>query len=295
MGQTIDYSLHTHTTGFDGRDTIENMVLAAKLRDIKTFGISNHFILHRNIKKSPMYKFAVMGNYDKIYNDNRDELIEKFKRVSDEIKEMRKKYPDMTILFGMEMDLFKNEQWTNDVNYAVRVLQPDYVIGARHFIEAPDGTLLNVHDIRGADSKTSGHLLRSYYQFYDDEFADIINRELKFDIAFMAHVDLPRKLGLYNPVMEWYAVEKLSQIGVPAELNTSLIKNKNYLVGDMEPTVFKAMAETKIPVVLSDDAHGIAGVKKCFGDVFDMAQKFGITNICTKASDLPRFIGVKSR
>ena len=295
MAQQIDYSLHTHTVGFDGRDTVENMVLAAKVRDIKTFGISNHFILHKNIKKSPMYKFAKLGSYEKIYNDNRDELVERFQHVFQDIRDIRKKYPDMNILCGMEMDLFKDEQWVDDVNYAVRILKPDYVIGARHFVEATDGTLLNVHDVKGADSATAGYLLRSYYQFYDDDFVDLIKRNLKFDINFFAHIDLPRKVGVYNPMMERYAVERLSNIGVPLELNTSLITKEKYLTVGADPVAIKTMAETNVPVVLSDDAHSLGQIKNGFADVFDMAQKLGVKNVCTKSADLAHFINLKSR
>ena len=295
VSENIDYSLHTHSVGFDGRDSVDNMVKVARANGIKTLGFSNHFIVHPYIKKSPMYNYAKNLGYENIYSDNVDKTIEMFLKHYQEVRDARQKNPDMDILCGMEMDLFKNWWCIDAANYAVRVLEPDYVIGAHHFLEWYDGRLMNIHDIMYGDTEETGHMLRKYYQFFDDDFVDLIKRNLKFDVNFFAHIDLPRKVGAYNPVMEKYAVEKLAKIGIPLELNSSLIQSEDYGAKSKEKPVFEAMAKTNVPVLFSDDAHGIAGIKKGAEAVFDMAQKSNIKNICTKSADLPRFIHLKSR
>ena len=61
------YTLHTHTSGFDGKNTIAEMVACARDMGFNTVGISNHFIVHPNIKQSKMYPFSVHGGYSNIY------------------------------------------------------------------------------------------------------------------------------------------------------------------------------------------------------------------------------------
>ena len=46
-----NYTLHTHTVGFDGRNAVMEMVNRARELGLKTIGISNHFIVHLHIKK----------------------------------------------------------------------------------------------------------------------------------------------------------------------------------------------------------------------------------------------------
>ena len=72
------FSLHTHTIGFDGRNTEEEMLARAKQLGWKHLGFSNHFIVHPNIKNAPMYKYALKGGYQGIYSASFDEFIAKF-------------------------------------------------------------------------------------------------------------------------------------------------------------------------------------------------------------------------
>ena len=44
-----DFTLHTHTIGFDGKSLIAEMAKRASELGFKTIGFSNHFILHPDI------------------------------------------------------------------------------------------------------------------------------------------------------------------------------------------------------------------------------------------------------
>ena len=46
------YTLHTHTVGFDGQDSVRAMVECARDKGFNTIGISNHFIVNPLIKKT---------------------------------------------------------------------------------------------------------------------------------------------------------------------------------------------------------------------------------------------------
>ena len=287
---TTDYSLHTHTLGFDGRDTEEQMIIAARAQGMKTLGFSNHFIVHPYIKKSRMYQYAVRGGYSNIYNDDVEHLINLFSTHYDNVRKLRKKYPDMHILCGMEMDWFQYDGWCDIANYAVCRLNPDYVIGAKHFIDrGPDG-VLNVHDIRNANPRESGQLLREYYQNLI-QMAAFDWRDMNFKFNWVAHFDLPKKVGLSNREMEVRALNSLGEYKTPIELNSALITNHNYLILS---DIFEIIAQQSLPVVLSDDAHNAMRIGMGFDDVLNIASRFGIKNICTKSDLLNKFVGVRA-
>lgn len=75
---TQKYTLHTHTIGFDGKNSVQDMVNRARELGFHTIGISNHFIVHENIRKSKMYGFAVQGGYANIYSSYFCDVMDKF-------------------------------------------------------------------------------------------------------------------------------------------------------------------------------------------------------------------------
>ena len=284
---SVDYSLHTHTLGFDGRNTVEEMVLAARSRGIKTLGFSNHFILHPAVKKSPMYKYAERGGYSVIYSDNLDDLIARFSAHYATVRNLREKYSDMRLLCGMEMDWFKYADWGDMIGYAVRKLKPDYIIGAMHFIDRGEHGILNVHDIEKAGCIDSRRLLREYYQNIG-EMCEYNWRGVGFDFNFFAHFDLPRKLGLRAPDMEKYAIQTLVQHGFTIELNSSLMMGARY---DNVRESLHNIACANAPVVFSDDTHGANQIGYKTNDLAYLAHDAGVRRICMRAMDLDKFIG----
>ena len=155
------YTLHTHTIGFDGRHSVSDMVCRAKDMGFNIIGISNHFIVHPDIKQGPMYPYSVHGGYSNIYSSSFDEVMQKFIPHYDEIEDVRTKTIDIKILRGMEVDFFDIPQWRSGFEKCLSILRPDYVIGSCHFIEH-DNKLLNSHDWKKADATTQDALLCAY-------------------------------------------------------------------------------------------------------------------------------------
>ena len=60
------FTLHTHTIGFDGANTIAEMAASARAAGFSALGVSNHFIVHPEITHARMYPHAVRGGYDAI-------------------------------------------------------------------------------------------------------------------------------------------------------------------------------------------------------------------------------------
>jgi regulator of protease activity HflC (stomatin/prohibitin superfamily) len=133
------FSLHTHTIGFDGRNTEEEMVRRAEELGWKKIGFSNHFIVHENIENAPMYANAKMRGYDTIYSSSFDEAVAKFEPHYKRIDDLQGR-TDVKILKGMEVDFFNNDEWRKGFEEAVSYLKPDYLIGSAHFVDV-DGIL----------------------------------------------------------------------------------------------------------------------------------------------------------
>lgn len=286
-----NYTLHTHTIGFDGRNTVAEMIEAARAGGFKTIGFSNHFIVHPAIKKSKMYEYVVRGGYSNIYSENADQAIAKFSAHYGEVRDLREKYSDMNILCGMEMDWFQYPEWKDVANYAVTRLNPDYIIGAMHFIDRGADGVLNVHDIKNADVRESGRLLREYYQNLM-KLAEFDWRPMVFRFNWVAHFDLPRKVGLFCDDMEAAALKTLALNGMPIEINTALMGNRHYGPLGTRARKIRQITAAGVPVLVSDDAHDISRIGANFGVVEKLVNTGHFYNDFNK---LKQKIGIRSR
>ena len=270
-----NFSLHTHTIGFDGRNTPARMMACARQHGMTALGISNHFIVHPNIKKTNFYPHAVLGGYDTIYSSSFDEAIARFKPHYEELNQLSDMC-DIKLYRGMEVDYFDSPEWLRGFERAMKVLKPDYVICASHFIEY-DGMLCNVHDIANTDKTTQNNMLRLYWK--------------KLGCAaetgmfnWMAHLDLPKKTGCgcgaHWADVEQVAINAIAKSKTPIEINTS-----GYSQTSDEPypssRILKMVAQTEIPVLLSDDAHCAERIGRYFVRGFDLAVSNKVYNFLT--------------
>lgn len=268
------FSLHTHTIGFDGQNTEEEMLTKAKDLGWHHIGFSNHFIVHPEIKNAPMYKYALKGSYHHIYSASFDEAIAKFLPHYQKIDELQAK-TDIKILKGMEVDFFASAEWNEGFAKALTVLKPDYLIGSAHFVEH-NGVLYNSHDLKAASPLEQKQLLHRYWQ---NERAAAQSGLF----TFMAHLDLMKKVGLGQSA-EWLAdeqqtVDVIKKSGVKVELNTSYFKfgNEPYPA----PRIMQMLAAADVPVLISDDAHAAAQLGNNFAQAEKMAEANGIKTLWT--------------
>lgn len=265
------FSLHTHTLGFDGRNTEEEMLIKAKDLGWNFIGFSNHFIVYPTIRNSPMYEHALKGGYANIYSSSFDEAISKFEPHYRKIDNIQKNV-DIRIFKGMEVDFFPNQEWLEDFQKAVAYLKPDYLIGAVHFIEN-DNVLYNSHDLKKMSPIIQNRFL---YRYWQNEIAAIKSGLF----TFMAHLDLMKKVGLGNED-NWAEEERKTVIaaretGVMVELNSSY-----YKIGE-EPypkeRIIKMLAQENVPVLVSDDAHSSMQLGNKFEETLVFAKRCGVTN-----------------
>ena len=265
-----DFTLHTHTIGFDGRNTPAEMAARARELGMTTIGISNHFIVHPNITKTKFYPAALARGYDAIYSSSFDEAIAKFKPHYAELEKLSD-HCDIKIFRGMEVDYFDDPKWRTGFESALKVLKPDYIICASHFIEY-DGMLRNVHDMANAHPLVRDKMLEHYWHK--------IGRAAETGMFnWMAHLDLPKKVGVGRE-QHWGCVENavldvIAKSKTPIEINTGLYRpecDEPY----PSPRILKMAAAKNIPVLLSDDAHRAEQIGRNFVRAYDLAKSCGI-------------------
>ncbi len=268
-----DFSYHTHTRGFDGKNTVAQMVEQAEKLNWGQLGFSNHFIVYPTITSQKMYSFAVRGGYENIFSENFNQAIEKFKNHYEEIDRVREQ-TDIKILKGMEVDFFGSMAWIESFQKAVEILKPDYLIGSCHFM-VHKNHLLNFHDVKRMEKKEQNMLIHQYYTN--------VRQALKsgfFDIV--AHLDLPKKVGLGGDEQfiddEEQTVQVLRDCMTTCEINTGYYKSYCY-----EPypsyRILSNIKQQNIPIIISDDAHSVEQLGRNFKEAENFYQNIHPKNI----------------
>ena len=251
------YTLHTHTNdGFDGINSASEMIKQAKSLGFEAIGISNHLIIHPKIFSTNFYPVAVERGYDGIYNYNFHDAINKFVPHYSKLERIAKKEDGIMVLRGLEVEFFPSSEWEKDFKRTIKILQPDYIIGAVHFVEYK-GKLCNIHDIARAEPKDQDAMLKKYWE----KLGDAAESGL---FTWLAHPDLPKKLNLGMNYLDWHpyeitAKDKIKASQTPIEFNTSLKDNRMTTVNAQY---------SDIPLLISDDAHSANQI----GRDFDLAR-----------------------
>lgn len=265
-----DFTLHTHTVGFDGHNTVAEMIDRAAALGMHAIGISNHFIVHPRVKESKMYAAACSKGraWSDIYSASFDEVMARFIPHYAELERLAAT-AGIRVLRGMEVDWFDDDAWRDGFAEALRILRPDYLIGAKHFVEM-DGALYNPHDWEHADVATQEKLLATYW--------DNVARAARSGLFhWMAHLDLPRKVGLGEDerweMHENTALDAIAAANVGIEINTGGVGR----FGAPYPSarILAGAAARGIPVIISDDAHAAAQIGRDFDVAVDAAREAG--------------------
>lgn len=265
-----DFTLHTHTNLFDGKNTAVEMINAAKKCGMVAIGISNHFIVHPDISTTKSYAAAQRGEYAKMYMSNFNNAIYEFLRHYEELRQIAE-HESIRVLCGMEVDFFDSRDWQNGFEKALKILKPDYIIGSGHFIEY-GGTLCNIHDMANAEADEREKMLHEYWKKISR-----IARSGFFN--WLAHLDLPKKRDLGRD--EKWRDDEERAVRAIAESNAHIeINAKGFTLSCKEaypsPRILKMVADADIPVLISDDAHSVDQVCRNFEDAERLINEFDI-------------------
>ena len=229
--------LHTHSVLCDGKDTLEEMVLAAIEKGFDSIGFSGHSFMD-------IYAEFSMSEEDvKVYKA--------------EIARLQQVYGDRIKIFcGLEKD-----------NYTTLSTEGyDYLIGSVHVMEHPEGLLFidwtaertreNIEKVFGGDGI-------AYAKHYFKALADLPNHG-SFDI--LGHFDLLTKFNekepdLFDTTDPAYraaateAAEALAGKVKYFEVNTGAISRGYRTTPYPDPYIIKEMKRLGFGAIISSDCH----------------------------------------
>ncbi len=228
--------LHTHTTFSDGKNTPEEMVLAAIKKNMVCIGISDH-------------SYTKM---DASYCLQREEIPE-YQRIIGQLKE---KYQDrIKVLCGIELDACSN----------ISTQGFDYVIGSVHHVDVENDSV--PVDWR-ADLVVEGvnrYFGGDVYALVEAYFRKAAAFAQKKGIDIIGHIDVMSKFNEQTPLFDTEhprykkacidAVDALLTLDVPFEINTGAISRGYRTTPYPEFAVAKYIRSRGGRLVLSSDTH----------------------------------------
>ncbi len=235
---------HVHTNFSDGKNTPEEVVLAAIEKGMTTIGFSDHGYT----------------DFDESYCIKKDRLD----AYSDEIAALKEKYRrQITVLCGIEQDYYST---TPTDRY-------DYVIGSVHYFKCGE-KYIPVDESADVLANTARQYFDGdFYAMAETYFRTVGDVVQKTNCTLIGHFDLITKFierapqfDTANPryVAAWKAAaDKLLATGVPFEINTGAISRGYRTTPYPSEPIREYLAEHGAKFILSSDSHRADTL--CFG------------------------------
>lgn len=229
-------NVHTHTTFCDGKNTPEEMVLAALDLGCEVLGFSEHSHVPFDAEG------GMAADAKPLYQG--------------EIKRLQEKYKDrIRILLGVEQDYYSPD---TTEGY-------EYVIGSVHYIYK-DGVYLPVDLSRESFVRAvQEHYGGDFYALCEDYFAAVAGIYEKTHCNIVGHFDLVTKFNegncLFDTAHPRYraaaamALDALCQKPVTFEINYGAIARGYRTVPYPESWIQKVLRERNIPMLPTSDCH----------------------------------------
>ena len=227
--------LHIHTTFCDGKNTPEEMILAAIDKGVETLGFSGHGCT----------------DFDLRYCMTR-EKTEAYKR---EILALKEKYKDrITLLLGVELDVFSD----------IDISAFDYAIGSCHYLEK-DGVYRSIdEDPADFEDICNKWYNGDFYAMAEDYYSNVAKlRDKKIDIV--GHIDLITKFNENGRFFDMHhprylaaakgAIDALIPMGIPFEINTGAVARGYRSAPYPDFTLVDYIRSKGGSLVLSSDSH----------------------------------------
>jgi len=254
----IRSNYHIHSNYCDGKNSLEEMVLAGINAGLISVGLSSHMPL-------PFKNDWTMEETD----------LEKYFSAISFLKE---KYASSIELYcGLEIDYFIDR---NDISLLAKknILKLDYTIMSIHSIGSTFSDNVSYID----ESQTGFiHGIRNFYdnspkKFIQNYYEGIANMALTFKPDILGHMDLIKKYNqekfIFDDQEKWYresvlqCLEAVKESGVMVEINTGANMRVpgvgRYPSDWIVPELFKR----NIPVTVSGDSHSVEGISYNFNE-----------------------------
>ena len=232
--------LHVHSVFCDGKNSPEELVLAAINRGVDCLGILAHSYMECDEEGSlPPSRVA------------------EFQRTVGALKD---KYKDkITLLCGLEKDIFSSQSTDGF----------DYVIGSVHYVKIGE-TLFPIDLSAELFEKAAKELDGDYYALAELYFETVANVVERTNADMIGHFDLITKFndkrGYFDVNHPRYtaayklAADKLLESGKPFEINVGGMSRGHKLTPYPSPEITAYLRSKNAKFVLSSDAHEKNGI-----------------------------------
>lgn len=264
-----NFSYHTHNNAlgiFDGKNTAAEILARAEEIGFETIGVSNHLIWHPN-----------MSQVSRMFFRDLEMALDVWQQSLEVLQNAAKNF-NIKVLTGFEVDFFPSKIWREGFEKAIKVLQPDYLIGSTHFIRTADEK--KVYNIYHMDELPAGITPDDMDELLKNYWLNIIECIKSGYFDFIAHIDY---CTIFNLCVEekwhdlkWQVIETLDKYHQPFELNTSGYDRIN--IPHPHPWMLKELAKRNVPLVLSDDAHCIEHLGRHFAQAEEYLQSINYTS-----------------
>jgi histidinol-phosphatase (PHP family) len=254
----VDY--HMHSVLSDGKNTYEEMVLAAIAKGLDEIGFSDHVCLK-------LVDWAMR--------------IEDIPVMTSQILDLKVKYKDqIKIKYGVEMDYFPG--YEDELKEIIDSIPVDFVIGSVHFIGD-----WNFDTDQSMYGKWSNDKLYAKYFHLIQQAAQ---SEL-FDI--IGHIDIIKKFRIYPETNQDKLFEDTIKIikanNLVVELNTGGLDRPcaEFTPG---PRLLELCHINNVPVTLSSDAHRTNQIARHYDQALEFLKQTGYKEITGFSNRMPRVI-----
>lgn len=242
--------LHVHTTFSDGKNTPEEMVLAAIEKGMACIGFSDHSYAEVDLD------FCMKA-----------EAVDTYRQMITALKE---KYKDrIKVLCGIEQDLYAD----------MPAEGYDYVIGSVHRVKAGDTYVTVDHTLEVLTEGVERYFDGDYYSLAEEYYRAVAALADMEPIHIIGHFDLLTKFNeggkLFDEnhpryVAAWTAAaDRLLKKGIPFEINTGAISRGYRTAPYPAEPIREYIRAHGGSFILSSDCH--AAENLCFG--FEEAEK----------------------
>lgn len=241
---------HIHTSYSDGKNSPEDIILAAIDKGFTEIGFSDHSYTE----------------FDESYCMKKD-LIDDY---LNEIKSLKEKYRDrISVLCGIEQDYYSSQ---STESY-------DYVIGSVHYVKVGENYIDVDHSKEKLIADVKTYFNGCFSDFYRAYYANLSDVVVKTGADIIGHFDLVAKFNedgsLFDSKSEEYtaawnkAADALLDTGKPFEINTGAIsrgyKTNPYPAND----IYEYLKNNGARFILSSDCHD----KSYLGAYFENFEK----------------------
>lgn len=263
-------NLHTHSTYCDGKDTPEEMILAAIRKGFFSIGFSSHSYMH--------------------FSRGWSMAIEKTEDYKNEIRTLAEKYKDEIDVFcGLEVEMLSE----------IDLSGYDYLIGSAHYFKLGesyvgfDRSAEAVKDV--IDTNFGGDGMKYAKEYYNH--LSRLPEYGNFDI--IGHFDLITKhsdnVTFFDEDSKEYKDAALSAVHalngkIPFfEVNTGAIARGYRKTPYPAPFILKELRQLGFGAVISSDCHNSEFLDCCFDDAVDLLKECGFAEryILTKKGFVP--------